>query len=68
MRCRNYVGQHRTAEGKTLPCEFDELYRVITAEKLYRNATRDQLVHVLRWAGWSEDRGFWAVPEGVKNA
>lgn len=65
MRCRNYVGAHRTPEGKALPVQLDELFGVIRAEKLYATATPDKLMHVLRWAGWSEDDGFWAVPEKV---
>lgn len=65
LRCRGYVCSHRTRDGRTLPVQLTELLGVIQAEKLYRNATADKLMHVLRWAGWVEDDGFWAMPEKV---
>mgnify|MGYP000179791467 CR=1 FL=1 len=65
---RSYVNRHRTHDGRTLPCDLDELLAECRTRELFARVTRDQLMHALRWAGWGEVDGFWAVPGGAKDA
>lgn len=63
VRCRVYVASYPTSDGRTLPVRFDELLAECRSTELYRHITADQLLHALRWGGWVEEDGYWAMPE-----
>lgn len=71
VHCRAYVNRHRAKSGESLPVTLDELLAECRAQPMFARLTTDQLMHALRWKGWTvdDDEGglWWRVPEGVSH-